>query len=136
MMNGGEMGQRGQHRAKPSKWFCARPLSDTLHLGRVDELTHKASFNALGDDVIHPNFVYVVLVRNNMLNQIERRNFLTRQSHVQYQDVFDESAEIDWTPIYSLTTGEFKYLPTAYCYYGGPQQHNMTPANSNGKRSW
>ena len=33
---------------------------------------------------------------------------------------FDEAREIDWTPIWSLTQQEFKYLPTAYCYDGYP----------------
>ncbi|OYE03351.1 hypothetical protein CDG79_18960 [Nostoc sp. 'Peltigera membranacea cyanobiont' 232] len=33
---------------------------------------------------------------------------------------FDEEKEIEWTPVWSLTHQEFKYLPTAYCYYGYP----------------
>lgn len=33
---------------------------------------------------------------------------------------FDEEAEIDWTPLWSLTRREFRYLPTSYCYYSYP----------------
>jgi oxazoline/thiazoline synthase len=29
---------------------------------------------------------------------------------------FDESAVIDWTPCWSLTRGEFRYMPVAWCY--------------------
>lgn len=31
---------------------------------------------------------------------------------------FDESAVIDWTPVTSLITGEMRYLPSEYCFYG------------------
>ncbi|MEH2038618.1 MAG: YcaO-like family protein [Nostoc sp.] len=40
---------------------------------------------------------------------------------------------MDWTPVWSLTHQEFKYLPTAYCYYG--YQPDYKPdcwADSNG----
>jgi ribosomal protein S12 methylthiotransferase accessory factor len=33
---------------------------------------------------------------------------------------FDERAEIEWTPLWSLSEERFKYLPTAYCYFGYP----------------
>ena len=35
-------------------------------------------------------------------------------------EVFDRDKEIDWTPVWSLTEQQFKYLPTAYCYYSYP----------------
>ena len=31
---------------------------------------------------------------------------------------FDPEAEIEWTPVWSLTHERVRYLPTAYCYYG------------------
>ncbi|HAG82262.1 MAG TPA: adenylate cyclase, partial [Cyanobacteria bacterium UBA12227] len=46
---------------------------------------------------------------------------------------FDEEREIDWTPVWSLSTEEFKYLPTAYCYYGYPKSEKPDCwADSNG----
>jgi oxazoline/thiazoline synthase len=47
---------------------------------------------------------------------------------------FDRDREIDWTPVWSLTKQEFKYLPTAYCYYRYPQAdgHNFCTGDSNG----
>ncbi len=47
---------------------------------------------------------------------------------------FDETAPIDWTPVWSLTADTVRYLPTGYCYYGAP--HDQDPpayhADSNG----
>ena len=31
------------------------------------------------------------------------------------------TAEIDWTPVWSLTSRESRYLPTAFCYFNAPQ---------------
>src|SRR6202041_4014577 len=44
---------------------------------------------------------------------------------------FDPSAEIEWSPVWSLRDGRFKYLPTSliYFFYRGPGQIN---ADSNG----
>jgi ribosomal protein S12 methylthiotransferase accessory factor len=35
-------------------------------------------------------------------------------------EVFDEKLVVDWTPVWSLTAEQFKYVPAAYCYYGHP----------------
>lgn len=46
---------------------------------------------------------------------------------------FDEESEIDWTPAFSLTSQEVRYLPTAFCYFGYPQpQRRLCWADSNG----
>jgi oxazoline/thiazoline synthase len=47
---------------------------------------------------------------------------------------FDETQRIDWTPIWSLTNQNNKYLPTAYCFYGYPQsaETKFCLADSNG----
>jgi len=49
-------------------------------------------------------------------------------------EVFDRDKEIDWTPVWSLTEQEFKYLPTAYCYYSYPvlDGHRFCSGDSNG----
>src|SRR5262249_49386402 len=33
---------------------------------------------------------------------------------------FDPGAEVDWSPAWSLTRREVRYLPTAFCYYDYP----------------
>jgi ribosomal protein S12 methylthiotransferase accessory factor len=35
----------------------------------------------------------------------------------------DPEDEIDWSPVWSLTRSEVRYLPTAFCYYDYPQPH-------------
>ncbi len=39
---------------------------------------------------------------------------------------FDPEADIDWSPVWSLTRGEVRYLPTAFCYYDYPQPEERT----------
>ncbi|MEQ9484225.1 MAG: YcaO-like family protein [Coleofasciculus sp. F4-SAH-05] len=46
---------------------------------------------------------------------------------------FDETEEIDWTPVWSLTDQDWKYLPTAYCYFNYPKSSKpYCWADSNG----
>src|SRR4029434_7527038 len=43
---------------------------------------------------------------------------------------FDETAEVDWSPLWSLTRGETRYLPTSFCYYiypSSPEQFFCLP---------
>jgi ribosomal protein S12 methylthiotransferase accessory factor len=52
----------------------------------------------------------------------ERDAWNARESHYNFVPVrLDPDAEIDWTPAWSLTRGEPRYLPTAFCYFNGPQ---------------
>jgi ribosomal protein S12 methylthiotransferase accessory factor len=39
---------------------------------------------------------------------------------------FDATAEIEWSPVWSLTRREVRYLPTAFCYYDYPQAAEQT----------
>jgi ribosomal protein S12 methylthiotransferase accessory factor len=39
---------------------------------------------------------------------------------------FDPEAEVEWSPVWSLTRGEVRYLPTAFCYYDYPQPDERT----------
>jgi ribosomal protein S12 methylthiotransferase accessory factor len=39
---------------------------------------------------------------------------------------FNREAEIDWSPVWSLTQGAVRYLPTAFCYYDYPQPDEQT----------
>jgi ribosomal protein S12 methylthiotransferase accessory factor len=48
-------------------------------------------------------------------------------SHFSFIPVpLDPEAEIDWSPVWSLTRGEVRYLPTAFCYYDYPQPDEQT----------
>jgi bacteriocin biosynthesis cyclodehydratase domain-containing protein len=47
---------------------------------------------------------------------------------------FDRKAEIEWSPVWSLSRQEVRYLPTAFCYYDYPlpDEHRFCIADSNG----
>ncbi len=48
---------------------------------------------------------------------------------------FDPTAEMEWTPVWSLRDERFKYLPTSMLYFfyrGGPSPEQMIHADSNG----
>jgi ribosomal protein S12 methylthiotransferase accessory factor len=39
---------------------------------------------------------------------------------------FDPEANVEWSPVWSLTRREVRYLPTAFCYYDYPQPEEAT----------
>jgi ribosomal protein S12 methylthiotransferase accessory factor len=47
---------------------------------------------------------------------------------------FDPEAEVEWSPVWSATRGEVRYLPTAFCYYdySQPEERTYCLACSNG----
>ena len=96
-----------------------------------DEIREKSSYQKLGDRAIHPN-----TCMNFSQKQYQERSQWNSQCPGWFQKVpepFDEAREIDWTPVWSLTQQDFKYLPTAYCYYGYPTTHQPDCwADSNG----
>lgn len=95
-----------------------------------DEERMRDSLRALGDRAVDP--------RESML--FDPRQYAGRDrwnaTHASFQEVpepFDENAQIDWTPVYSLTEQRHRLLPTAMLYYGfhGPGS-TMVCADSNG----
>ncbi|NEQ65206.1 MAG: TOMM precursor leader peptide-binding protein [Symploca sp. SIO2D2] len=96
-----------------------------------DEIREKGSYQQMGDKAIHPN-----TCMNFSQQQYQHREQWNMACPGWFQRVpepFDEAREIDWTPIWSLTHQEFKYLPTAYCYYGyQPDYQPDCWADSNG----
>ncbi|NET61650.1 MAG: TOMM precursor leader peptide-binding protein [Symploca sp. SIO2E6] len=96
-----------------------------------DEISTKASYQQLGEQAIHPHQCL-----NFSQQQYQQREQWNAECQGWFQRVpesFDEARVIDWTPVWSLTEEDFKYLPTAYCYYGYPQPSPLDCwADSNG----
>jgi oxazoline/thiazoline synthase len=96
-----------------------------------DEIRQKGSYQDLGDKAIHPN-----VCMNFSQTQYQNRQEWDANRSGWFQRIpepFDQEREIDWTPVWSLTHQEFKYLPTAYCYYGYPKPEKPDCwADSNG----
>lgn len=98
---------------------------------RGDEPRRRARFADLGDEAIHPN----VCTAYSAAQYRAREEWSSGPSKYTWVPTpFDEEEEIDWSPLWSLTEHRFKYLPTAYCYFGLalPPHHRFCIADSNG----
>ncbi len=85
---------------------------------RGDEPRRRARMADLGDDAIHPNACMLFSEKQYR----ERDKWNARGSAFDAVPVpFDPAAEIDWTPVWSLTRRAFRWLPTAFCYFDYPQ---------------
>jgi ribosomal protein S12 methylthiotransferase accessory factor len=83
----------------------------------------------LGEAAIHPN----ACMQYSDRQYHERDAWNARGS--QWNSIpepFDEERPVEWTPVWSLTRQEVRYLPTAYCYYDYPQEPYSCFACSNG----
>ena len=96
-----------------------------------DEIRQTSSYQNMGDKAIHPN-VCMNFSPTQYCDHTER-NVYHSGWFQKIPEPFDEEREIAWTPVWSLTHQDFKYLPTAYCYYGYPKpQKPDCWADSNG----
>ncbi|HEY9610820.1 TOMM precursor leader peptide-binding protein, partial [Allocoleopsis sp.] len=95
-----------------------------------DEPRIKVRFKDLGT-AIHPNACMLFSDR-----QFQNRDRLNgnRISFDWIPERFDEDREIEWSPAWSLTYDEPRYIPTAYCYSGYAQKYHalFASADTNG----
>ncbi|QTI88666.1 TOMM precursor leader peptide-binding protein [Streptomyces sp. AgN23] len=92
-----------------------------------DEPRQRACYRDLHpDDAVHPDTV-------ELFDPRQFRDAVLPARH-RIHDPFDEGAELDWTPVWSLTAERHRLLPTALLYYGAPQppRHRCCRADSNG----
>lgn len=95
-----------------------------------DEICIRTTYQDLDKTAIHPHTCL-----NFSAKQYQNRHLWNANCppHQKIPEPFDTSRIIDWTPIWSLTDQTFKYLPTAYCYYGYPRSQSPDCwADSNG----
>jgi ribosomal protein S12 methylthiotransferase accessory factor len=84
---------------------------------RGDEPRRRARLRDLGSAATHPNDC----ARYSDRQYLERVTGNRRKGHYNYIPVpFDPDAEVEWTPVWSLTRQEPHYLPTAFCYFSYP----------------
>jgi oxazoline/thiazoline synthase len=96
-----------------------------------DEARHQASYKKMSNQAIHPNDCMLYSLEQYKNRQEWNASCLNFSQKI--PEPFDEEREIEWTPVWSLTHQEFKYLPTAYCYYSYPKHLNpYCYADSNG----
>lgn len=96
-----------------------------------EELRVRDTLRRLGDRAIHPNRCQL----------FDERQYVDREkwnaSHGEFQRVtrpFDVTAEVDWSPVWSLTEGRQRLLPTSLLYYNTPKAsgRDYCPSDSNG----
>jgi oxazoline/thiazoline synthase len=101
----------------------------------------RARMSELRGLAIHPNECMLFSERQLSKTQDSaaaakagRRTVVLPRGARRIPDRLDPDAEIDWTPVWSLTDARVRYLPTAYCYYGAAHRPGaaFATADSNG----
>jgi oxazoline/thiazoline synthase len=87
-----------------------------------EEYRITSSFNKLGLDAIHPN---ACMLFSDMQYQDRAQNNLRDRSFEIIPDPFDVNAEIEWSPVWSLTHKTYKWLPTGYLYFAYPRKEGQ-----------
>ncbi len=98
---------------------------------RGDEPRKWARLSDLGDAGIHPNDC----MRLSDLQYQEREQRNARSAtHCYIPLPFDPNAEIEWSPLWSLSQQRLRYLPTQFCFFGVPHppEHSFCLDCSNG----
>jgi ribosomal protein S12 methylthiotransferase accessory factor len=90
---------------------------------RGDEPRRLARQDELGGAAVPVNDC--LLFSERQYRERDRRN--AGAAHFSFIPLlFDPAAEVEWSPVWSLTRGEVRYLPTPFCYYGYPQSDERT----------
>ncbi len=96
-----------------------------------DEARIRAPMKDLESTAIHPNWCMLFSKRQLIDNQDQNA---TDFQNDWVPTLFDEEEEVEWSPGWSLTHNERRWLPTAYCYYEYSRKHKVkfARADSNG----
>jgi bacteriocin biosynthesis cyclodehydratase domain-containing protein len=96
------------------------------------EPTRVASYRELGASAVHPRIL--AGFSDRQFAERARANAGSTGTNLVPAPV-DEDRPMHWTPVWSLTRGERRYLPTCFCYYGftlEPREHVVCFSDSNG----
>lgn len=94
-----------------------------------DEARIRGRYDQLGAEAVHPDACQLFHPRQYR----DRRRW--NAANLPFQHVpepFDEGEVLDWTPLWSLTTGQRRLLPTDLLFFRGGGSHPAFRANSNG----
>lgn len=100
---------------------------------RGDEHTVKHSYTSLPYETINPQTIFQ-FSEYQYQNRYEWNNQQRGGSFHVVPNPFPSTQSIDWSPVWSLSENRFKYIPTAFCYYGHPETTTMffCTSDSNG----
>jgi oxazoline/thiazoline synthase len=124
-------GGKGRHAAQAKASALCESIERYSGVFQGDEARFRARYTDLGDAAIHVNDC--MLFSERQLANRERWNALGSTSSW-VPGPFDVNAEIEWSPVWSLTSNLRRYIPAAYCYYGYSQKCSawFARADSNG----
>jgi oxazoline/thiazoline synthase len=84
------------------------------------EIRKIATYHSIKNHAIHPNTC--TLFSEKQYQNRREWNLKSPPNHI-VPEPFNPEQDIEWTPVWSMTENKFKYLPTAYCYYGYRGNH-------------
>ena len=95
-----------------------------------DEALVSASYRALAGEAIHPNTCMLFSESQYAV----RDEINAGESALEtIPEPLDETAEIEWCPVWPLDGGAVRYLPATYCFYdAGEEGARFASADSNG----
>lgn len=85
-----------------------------------DEYAIRGTYNQLQPKALHPN-ACMGFSEEQFQNREESNAANKDAMRLMVPNPFDPDREISWTPIWSLSNQEQRYLPTALCFYGHPE---------------
>jgi bacteriocin biosynthesis cyclodehydratase domain-containing protein len=83
-----------------------------------DEVRLRGSYRSLGEAAVHMQDC-LLFSEKQYANRHEWNKASSSSLHL-IPNPFDEEKEVDWSPLWSLTNQNVRYIPTVYCYYGHP----------------
>lgn len=86
-----------------------------------DEHTRRGSFTDLKPEAIHPNECMGFSPEQIEMRNEWNANRTMGSRCLLISNPLDHDRVVDWSPLWSLTSNQFQYLPTAHCYYGHPE---------------
>ena len=122
---------KGKHPTQAKASALCESIERYSGVFQGDEARLRARVSGLGDAPIHVNDC--MLFSERQFTDRKQWNAAGPLSSWVPQP-FDLDAEIEWSPVWSLTFNVRRYVPTAYCYYGYSQKFSawFARADSNG----
>ncbi len=109
-------GGKGMSAAQAEASALAESIERFCGLFQGDEARRSASFQELGEVAIHPERYLLFSDRQYQAAGAQRAQEVPSALYVPAR--LEPDRRVDWTPLWSLTHGARRYLPTALCFYG------------------
>lgn len=108
---GGISAGRGTNETQAKASALGEAIERHCGVFRGDESRILGSLKSLGERAIHPNACM-------LFSDYQVRHRQEKDGWSPVPLPLDETHEMEWTPLWSLSSATWKYLPTAFCYYG------------------